>query len=55
LTIISKASARVCSQSSENRVMLPPTIVWSEAPIVPKTERERTVMPRITPNDLTIR
>jgi hypothetical protein len=40
LTIISKASERVCSQSSEKSVMFPPTIVWSDAPIVPKTERE---------------
>jgi hypothetical protein len=35
--------------------MLPPTSVCSEPPIVPKIDRERTVMPRTTPRLLTIR
>jgi hypothetical protein len=33
------------------RVMLPPKIVWSEPPIVPTIERDRTVIPRTTPRD----
>ena len=49
------ASARATSQSLVNAVMLPPTIVWSVPPIVPKIERERTVMPRTTPKVRTIR
>src|SRR5438270_7979118 len=36
-------------------VMLPPTRVCNPAPIVPKIERERTMMPRTTPNVFRIR
>jgi hypothetical protein len=32
-----------------NRLMLPPSRVCSEPPIVPKMERDRTVIPRTTP------
>src|SRR5439155_7654559 len=35
--------------------MLPPRMVWSEAPRLPSPERERTVMPRTTPRPFTIR
>ena len=48
-TIISNASARATSQSLVNAVMFPPTSVCSVPPIVPKIERDRTVMPRTTP------
>ena len=36
-------------------VMLPPTSVCSPAPIVPKIDRERTVIPRTTPSVRTTR
>src|SRR5437588_8805530 len=51
----SNASARVFSHNSVRRVMLPPTIVCNDAPIVPRTDRERTVTPRTTPSVLTVR
>ena len=35
--------------------MSPPTSVCSPAPIVPNTERERTMLPRTTPSVLSIR
>src|SRR5438874_2531429 len=35
--------------------MLPPMMVCSDAPMVPSTERERTVTPRTTPSVLTVR
>ena len=35
--------------------MLPPTSVCSDAPIVPNTDRERTVTPRTTPRFWVIR
>src|SRR5262249_24465358 len=34
--------------------MFPPTSVWSEAPIVPSTDRDRTVTPRTTPSVFTV-
>ena len=46
---MANASARVFSHSSEKSVMFPPTRVCSEPPIVPKIDRERTVIPRTTP------
>src|SRR5438874_9741655 len=51
----SNASARVFSHSSVSSVMLPPTIVWSDAPIVPSTDRDRTVTPRTTPSVFSVR
>src|SRR5437588_443462 len=45
----SNASARERSQSSVRMVMLPPMSVCRPAPMVPMTERDRTVMPRTTP------
>src|SRR5512143_2214164 len=54
-SIWANASARVFSQSSENSVMSPPTSVCSEAPIVPKTDRDRTVTPRTTPSVFAVR
>src|SRR6267143_979739 len=51
----SRACSRVFSQRSVRMVMLPPTRVCKPAPIVPKIERERTMMPRTTPNVFTIR
>src|SRR5664280_1201387 len=45
----SKASLRVCSQSSMTSEMLPPTMVCKLAPRVPTMERERTTIPRTTP------
>src|ERR1700722_7630767 len=47
--ISSYASPRVFSQSCESSVMLPPTMVWKPAPMVPKIERLRTMMPRTIP------
>src|SRR5438270_13997476 len=51
----SRACSRVFSQRSVRIVMLPPTSVCKPAPMVPKIERERTIMPRTTPNVFTIR
>src|SRR5437588_3898757 len=51
----SRACSRVFSQRSVRIVMLPPTSVCKPAPMVPKIERERTMMPRTTPNVFTIR
>src|SRR6266404_2481978 len=51
----SSACSRVFSQRSVRMVMLPPTSVCNPAPMVPKIERERTMMPRTTPNVFTIR
>src|SRR5207249_10511304 len=51
----SNASSRVFSHNSVSNVMLPPTSVCSEAPMVPSTDRDRTVMPRTTPSDLVVR
>src|SRR5437764_11661184 len=51
----SSACCLLCSQRSVRMVMLPPTSVCKPAPIVPKIERERTMMPRTTPNVFTIR
>jgi len=39
------ASARAFSHRSVRSVMLPPASVWNAAPIVPNTERDRTVTP----------
>jgi len=35
--------------------MFPPKIAWMLAPKLPITDRDRTMMPRTTPNDLTTR
>src|SRR5215831_13001180 len=50
-SIISKASSRARSHMDVNKLMFPPTIVCSDPPIVPKIERERTVMPRTSPSE----
>src|SRR5271170_1529131 len=52
--ISAKASLRVFSHRLVRIVMLPPTSVCRLAPRVPKTDRERTMMPRTTPRFLTI-
>src|SRR5438132_1392438 len=54
-SIISNASSRAFSHSSVKSEMLPPASVCSDAPIVPKIDRERTVMPRTTPRFLETR
>jgi hypothetical protein len=48
-SIIAKASPRVFSHNSVKRVILPPARVCRAPPMVPKIDRERTVMPRTTP------
>src|SRR5580704_8714239 len=50
-----RASSRVFSHISSKIVMLPPTIVCSDAPRFPRTLRERTVTPRTSPRFLTTR
>src|SRR5262245_47553561 len=54
-SMIWKASSRAFSHSSVYSVMLPPTRVCSEAPMLPTMLRERTVMPRTTPRLAAIR
>src|ERR1700686_5116605 len=49
-SIRSSASRRGLSQRSVSRVILPPTRVWRPAPMVPKIERDRTIMPRTNPS-----
>jgi len=46
---MSNASAREFSHHSATSEILPPINVGSEAPIVLKIERDRTVKPRTTP------
>jgi hypothetical protein len=51
----SKASARVFSHRLVKSEMLPPTSVCSDPPMVPKIDRDRTMMPRTTPSVRVIR
>src|SRR5579862_5152231 len=46
---------RARSQSSVNNVMFPPINVCNEPPMVPNTDRDRTVIPRTTPSERTVR
>src|ERR1051325_11110759 len=46
---MAKASARACSHIDVRSVMSPPKNCWNFTPMLPTTERDRTVMPRTTP------
>src|SRR3954451_12660824 len=52
---MSNASSRVRSHKVVSIAICPPKIVSILAPMVPRSDRERTVTPRTTPRDSTIR